>query len=490
MDILNLEAHEIAAQVKTKKLKAVEVTECFLKQSEKMNPKLNAFVTIHQAAVQNAKKVDDLVAAGKDPGRLAGVPVAIKDMLCTKGIRTTAGSKILHNFIPPYSATVVEKIENEGGIVIGKANQDEFAMGSTNETSYFGKCANPWDLERVPGGSSGGSAAAVAARMAPLAIGTDTGGSIRQPSSFTNLVGVKPTYSRVSRYGIVAYASSLDQAGPMARSVKDAALMMESICGFDPRDATSSGKPVPNWSQNLNDNLKGIKIGRPKEFFTDAVSADTQKVLNDAIEALKSKGAEIVDVTLPHIQYGVQVYYLVATSEASSNLARYDGVRFGHRADFSKAAAESIEEFYSRSRGEGFGAEVKRRILIGTFALSSGYYDAYYKKSCQVRNIIRQNFLDAYKKCDVIFGPVSTTPAYKLGEKSMNPLAMYMNDIFTIPTNLAGLPGMSVPGGFSASGLPIGVQITAPHFEEQKMLNVALAIENVLNAKKEKPNGI
>jgi aspartyl-tRNA(Asn)/glutamyl-tRNA(Gln) amidotransferase subunit A len=489
LDILNQPATDIAALVKQKKISAKEVTSAFLKQTEKLNPSINAFITINDKALQEAEKVDARIAKGEDVGLLAGVPIAIKDMLCTKGLRTTAASKMLFNFIPPYSATVVNRLEGAGAITIGKANQDEFAMGSSNETSHFGGVKNPWNSDYVPGGSSGGSAAAVAARMAPIAIGTDTGGSIRQPSSFCGLVGVKPTYGRVSRYGIVAFASSLDQAGPMTLNVKDAATTLEVISGKCNYDSTTSTKPVPKWSQNLNSDLKGMKIGLPKEYFSDAVRADVRKIVENATQIAKSAGAEIVEVSLPLTRVGVPVYYLVSTCEASSNLSRYDGVRFGYRADFSKHAAEDIADFYARSRGEGFGLEVKRRIMLGTFALSSGYYDAYYKKACQVRRLLREDFVKAFSKCDVIMGPVFTTPAFKVGEKINNPLQMYMNDIYTVSANLAGIPGMSVPGGYSQEGLPVGIQINAAHFEEQKMLNVAYAIEKALQLK-EVPNGI
>lgn len=483
MSIVDQQANEIASRVQKKEIKAEEVVAAYLQQTKKLNPEINAFITVNEKALDRARELDKKISQGEKVGRLAGVPIAIKDMLCTKGLRTTAGSKMLHNFVPPYSATVVRRLEDEGAITIGKANQDEFAMGSSTETSAFGICRNPWSKEYVPGGSSGGSAAAVAARMAPLSIGTDTGGSIRQPASFCGLVGVKPTYGRVSRYGIVAFASSLDQAGPMSLSVKDSALTAEIISGKDEHDATTSSREVPRWSENLNKDLRGMKIGLPKEYFTSALSADTAKVIERAKEVVKSCGAELVEVSLPLTKFGVPIYYLVATCEASSNLARYDGVRFGYRADFGKNLPESIEEFYSTTRGEGFGAEVKRRIMLGTFALSSGYYDAYYKKACQVRRMLRADFIKAFQKCDVLLSAVYTTPAFKIGTRLNNPVEMYFNDVFTTSTNLAGLPGMSVPGGFSAEGLPIGIQLTAGHFEEQKMLNTAYAIEQALNLK-------
>jgi aspartyl-tRNA(Asn)/glutamyl-tRNA(Gln) amidotransferase subunit A len=414
--------------------------------------------------------------------------MGIKDMLCTQGVQTTAGSKILGGFVPPYSATVVERLEKAGAISLGKTNLDEFAMGSSSETSHYGVSRNPWNLDCVPGGSSGGSAAAVAAGMCAASIGTDTGGSIRQPANFCGVVGVKPTYGRVSRFGIVAFASSLDQAGPMTRSVEDAALILEVICGKDAKDATTSTKPVPEFSKHLNKSLKGIKIGLPREYFSDKVSADTQAAVDRTIQAAKAEGAEVVEVSIPLSEYGVPVYYLIATSEASSNLARYDGVRFGYRADFQSDPAKDTEDFYSRTRGEGFGPEVKRRIVLGTYALSSGYYDAYYIKACQVRRLLREQFLAAFQKCDVMLSPVTTHPAFKVGERLQDPLQMYLNDIFTISTNLAGIPGMSLPAGFSREGLPIGVQLSAAHFQEQKMLNVAYALEQQLKISDKVPN--
>lgn len=469
-----------------KEFKPSEVVSHFLSRIEKLNSQVNAVVTLNEKVLEQAKAMDDDIEGNVRP--LAGLPIGIKDMLCTQGIRTTAGSKILSNFIPPYSSTVVHKLEMAGALILCKTNQDEFAMGSSNEISHFGTCKNPWDTTRVPGGSSGGSAAMVAAGLGPASIGTDTGGSIRQPASFCGIVGVKPTYGRVSRYGIVAFASSLDQAGPMSRSVYDSALIMENICGHDPKDATTARAHVPAWSQALEKNLHGMKIGILKEYDSDEVSEDVRKVLEDGKRALKEAGAEIVEVSVPLSEMGVPIYYLVATSEASSNLARYDGVRFGYRADFSKAPAKDLEDFYARSRGEGFGSEVKRRIILGTYCLSSGYYDAYYKKACQVRRLLREEFLKAFEKCDVILSPVTTTPAFKIGSRIDDPLQMYLNDIFTTSTNLVGIPGMSVPAGFSSEGLPIGLQLSARHFEEQKMLNVGYALEQSLNVMKRYPN--
>jgi aspartyl-tRNA(Asn)/glutamyl-tRNA(Gln) amidotransferase subunit A len=490
VDLTQATLFEIREAVQSRKTSAVEVTEHFLARVKNLNPKLNAFITVNEKAIDAAKAVDAKIASGAKVGPLAGVPVAVKDLLCTEGLRTTAGSKILSEFIPPYSATVVQRLESSGAVVIGKTNLDEFAMGSSNETSAFGACLNPWNPEYVPGGSSGGSASALAARLAPAAIGTDTGGSIRQPSSFCGVYGIKPTYGRVSRYGIVAYASSLDQAGPMAQNTRDCALLLETMSGHCGFDATTSQEEVPAWSSLLNDDLKGMTIGLPKEYFSEKIDPDTSAVVQNAIEIVKKRGAKIVEVSLPMAKHAVPIYYLIATSEASSNLARYDGVRFGHRADYSKRQAKNIEEFYSITRGEGFGTEVKRRIMLGTYALSSGYYDAYYQKACQVRRLLRDDFTRAFQSCDVLLNPVTISPAFKLGSRVKDVLEMYLNDIFTTSTNLAGLPGMSVPGGFSSQGLPIGVQLTANHFAEQKIFNVALAIENALPKTDKKPQVI
>ncbi len=483
MNVLTTSLKNLAAAISSKKVSAREVTEKFLGQSEKWNKKLNAYITMNDQALETATKIDQRIAKGEKVGPLAGVPLAIKDMLCTKGLRTTAGSKILHNFVPPYSATVVERLEKSGAITLGKTNQDEFAMGSSTETSHFGISRNPWNLDYVPGGSSGGSAAAVAAGMATASIGTDTGGSIRQPASFCGIVGVKPTYGRVSRYGIVAFASSLDQAGPFSRTVEDSALVLESICGHDERDSTTAKVPVPQWSASINKSLKGLKVGLPKEYFSDQLEPETRKAVDRAIDAVKKAGAETVEVSIPLTEMAVPIYYLIATSEASSNLARYDGVRFGHRADFSKHPAEDLAEFYCRTRGEGFGSEVKRRIILGTYALSSGYYDAYYKKACQVRRLLRQQFLDVFSKCQVVISPVTTSPAFKIGDRILDPLQMYLNDIYTTSANLTGIPGMSVPAGFSTKGLPIGVQLLSAHFQEQHLFNVGSVIEESLAIK-------
>lgn len=481
---------EIAEAVQTKKVSAKEVTAHFQKRIEKLNGQLNAFTEINSQALQQAELIDQKIARGEQVGLLAGVPFGIKAMLCTKGLKTTAGSKILENFVPPYDATVVARLKNAGAIIMGKLNQDEFAMGSSNETSFHGPVKNPWNLECVPGGSSGGSAAAQAARLVAGTIGTDTGGSIRQPSSFCGIVGVKPTYGRVSRYGIIAYASSLDQAGPMVSSVKDAAMTLEVISGFDDHDSTTSQKTVPTWSKDLSANVKGLKIGLMKEYMTGALHPDVQKTVDNAIEALKKMGAEFLEVSVPMTEFAVPVYYLVAASEASSNLARYDGVKYGYRSEFKNLNEVDLDMFYAKTRGEGFGKEVKRRIMLGTYCLSSGYYDAYYNKAGQVRRLITNQYQEAFKKCDVILSAVTTSPAFKIGERSKDPLTMYLNDIFTTSTNLAGLPGMSVPFGMSQQGLPIGIQLTAGHFQEQKILNVGYALESASPVKGQNPNVI
>lgn len=490
MDLTFASMDEIAQAVRSKKMSAQEVTKHFQKRIDSLDGKLNSFTSRNEQALKYAEDLDVRIGRGEDVGALAGVPFGIKEMFCTKGLRTTAGSKILENFVPPYDATAVARLKKAGVIVLGKLNQDEFAMGSSNETSFHGPVKNPWNTDCVPGGSSGGSAAAQAARLVAGTLGTDTGGSIRQPASFCGIVGVKPTYGRVSRYGIVAYASSLDQAGPMVSSVKDAALTLEVIAGFDEHDATSSQRPVPSWSKNLSADVKGMKIGIMKEYMTDSLHPDVQKTVENSVATLKKMGAEIVEVSVPTSELSVSVYYLIAASEASSNLSRYDGVKYGYRSEFKNLSGIDLERFYSQTRGEGFGSEVKRRIMLGTYCLSSGYYDAYYNKAGQVRRLIMNQYLEAFKKCDVILSPVTTAPAFKIGERISDPLTMYLNDIFTTSTNLAGLPGMSVPFGISNEGLPIGIQLTAAHFEEKKMLDVAFALEGASSVKEKKPHVI
>ncbi len=483
MDLNTASFKQITTAIRSKEVSALEVTQHFLKRVKTFDSKLNSYITINEKAEDEAKALDSRIAKGETLGVMAGVPFGIKDMFCTKGLKTTAASRILENFVPPYDSTVVAKLKSAGITILGKLNQDEFAMGSSNETSFFGPTKNPWNTAFVPGGSSGGSAAAQAARLAAGTVGTDTGGSIRQPASFCGIVGVKPTYGRVSRYGIVSYASSLDQAGPMVSCVEDAALTLEVICGRDEKDATTSDHEVPQFSQNLKEDLKGFKIGLVKEYMVGGLHPDVQKTIDLAIDTVKKCGAEIVEVSVPLTEQAVPMYYLIASSEASSNLARYDGIKYGYRVKSATLAGMDLDDFYMRTRGEGFGSEVQRRIMLGTYCLSTGYYDAYYNKACQVRRMMRDQYSEAFKKCDVILSPVTTSPAFKIGDRISDPLAMYMNDIFTVSTNLAGLPGMSVPFAMSADGLPIGVQLTAAHFEEQKMLNVGYSLEQASSVK-------
>lgn len=489
MDLLQASFKNVSDAVKAKKISAKEVTQFFLNRAEKLNPKLNAYILMNSKALEEAEKIDQKIQHQEEVGPLAGVSFGIKDLLCTKNIRTTAASKILENFIPPYDATVVARLKKAGAVILGKLNLDEFAMGSSNETSYFGKCKNPWNPEYVPGGSSGGSASAQAARIAMGTIGTDTGGSIRQPANFCGIVGIKPTYGRVSRYGIIAFASSLDQAGPMVSSVEDAALSLEVICGHDEKDSTTSMRKVPEFSKVLTKNIKGMKIGLLKEYESKGrVHPEIEKTFQSAVEELKKAGVEVVEVSVPMAEFAVPMYYLIAASEASSNLARYDGVKYGFRSDIKDLSNTSLEDFYSQTRGEGFGTEVKRRIMLGTYCLSSGYYDAYYNKACQVRRVLKDQYVEVFKKCDAILSPVTTSPAFKVGERVYDPLTMYLNDIFTTATNLAGLPGMSVPFGKTQAGLPIGVQLTGAHFEEQKLLNLAAVLEEASLVKGQTPN--
>lgn len=488
MDLLTATMSETRKAILDKKISAVEVTKYFYTRAEKLNPALNAYVKLNPDCLKQAEIVDQKIAAGESAGVLAGIPFGIKDLLCTKGIETTAASKILTGFVPPYDSTVVARLKKAGATILGKLNLDEFAMGSSNESSFHGVCKNPWNPEYVPGGSSGGSASAQAARLCMGTIGTDTGGSIRQPANFCGVVGIKPTYGRVSRYGIVAFASSLDQAGPMVSSVADAALTLEVIAGLDEFDGTTSSKPVEAFSKNLSSDMKGKKIGIVKEYHdSELVHPDIRKTYEQAIETLKALGAEFVEVSIPLTKYAVSMYYLISASEASSNLARYDGVKYGYRSDFKDLSSLPLDEFYARTRAEGFGKEVKRRIILGTFCLSSGYFDAYYNKACQVRRLLRNQYDEAFAKCDAIISPVSTTGAFKIGTRVYDPLKMYLNDIFTTSTNLAGLPGLSVPFGMSSEGLPIGIQLTGHHFKEQNILNVAYALEQNSSVKGKTP---
>lgn len=489
MNIHSLSVKDIARGVQNKKFSAHEVVKSFIDRIQTLDAKVNAFISINPNWESAAQKIDAQIAKGENPGFLAGVPVAVKDLFCTKGLKTTAGSKMLAEFVPPYTATCVENLEKQGAIVIGKTNMDEFAMGSSNETSFFGGCSNPWDLSYVAGGSSGGSAAAVAARFAPIALGSDTGGSIRQPASFCGLAGVKPTYGRISRFGMIAFASSLDQAGPMGKTVEDCIYTLDGMCGPDEKDSTTSRKPWEPLRGTLAPSSK-FKVGLPKEYFEGAADEDVLQAFWKSVEQLKEQGVEFVEVSLPNTPHAVPVYYMVATSEASSNLSRYDGLRFGYRAQPQNKDWGSLDELYSQSRAEGFGSEVKRRILLGTFALSSGYYDAYYIKASKVRRLIQQDFMIAFKECDLIMAPVTTTPAFKVGTRINSPVKMYLNDIFTTSVNLAGLPGMSIPVSLTTSGLPLGVQVIAPHFAEKNMLSLALEIERVSGFVGKVANGI
>jgi aspartyl-tRNA(Asn)/glutamyl-tRNA(Gln) amidotransferase subunit A len=492
VQISDFSLSELRQQIQTKKVSIKEVAQFYFDRAQTLNPKINAWITLNDEVISQAEVLDrNIGSVDFNQQPLYGMPLGIKDMFCTKGVKTTAASKILSNFIPPYDATVIGRLKSAGAMVLGKLNQDEFAMGSSNETSYFGLTKNPWNLDYVPGGSSGGSAAAMAARMCVATLGTDTGGSIRQPAHFCGIVGVKPTYGRISRYGIVAFASSLDQAGPMTATVTDAALMLEVMCGKDPKDQTTADQPVPKWSQNLSPNIKGKKVGILKEYSEGGgLSEDVQAALNETYAFLRSQGAELVEISVPMAAHGVSVYYLIASSEASSNLARYDGVRYGHRAHFENLGGVSLDEFYCRNRGEGFGFEVKSRIMLGTYCLSAGYYDAYYKKASQVRRILRAQFLEAFEKCDVIVAPVSASAAFKIGHRIANPLQMYLNDIFTVSANLVGLPGMSIPVTKNSDNLPIGVQVLARHFDEQTMLNFGFAIEQSSKMKGQYVNGL
>jgi len=473
MEIFELTIHELHEKLQKKELSAVEATTALLSRIQATDEKINAFISVtEETALESAATADARIAAG-DSDILTGIPIALKDIFLTTGVRTTCGSKILENFIPPYDSTAWGKLQKRGAVLLGKLNQDEFAMGSSCESSAFGATRNPWNLDCIPGGSSGGSAAAIAAGQAIATLGTDTGGSIRQPASHCGCVGLKPTYGRVSRYGVIAYASSLDQVGPMTRDVRDAAIMLRAIAGHDPLDSTSVDRPVPDYTGSLLPDVKGMKIGLPKEYYIDGLHPDVTKAMELAIETYRGLGAEFVDISLPHTDYAVACYYLIATAEASSNLARYDGVRFGHRAD----DCAGLKELYLQSRSEGFGTEVKRRIMLGTYALSSGYYDAYYLKAQKVRTLIMGDFLKAFEGVDVILTPVAPTPAFKIGEKASDPLQMYLSDIFTIPVNLAGTCGISVPAGISGTGLPIGLQLIGRPFGEEAIIRAGYAFE-------------
>ncbi len=475
---------ELAAGLRAREYSSVELTQALLGRIEKHRD-LNAFITVNPAAaLDQARAADRRLADGK-AAPLTGIPVAQKDIFCTRGMLTTCGSKMLANFVSPYDATVIERFRAAGAVLLGKTNMDEFAMGSSNETSYFGPVKNPWDTRAVPGGSSGGSAAAVAAGLAPAATGTDTGGSIRQPAALCGITGIKPSYGRVSRYGMIAFASSLDQGGPMARTAADAATLLQVMAGFDPRDSTSVDAPVPDYAAHLNDDIKGLKLGLPSEYFGAGLDADVAKAVEDAVTALKQLGAQVVKVSLPMSTLAIPCYYVLAPAEASSNLSRFDGVRYGHRA----AQYQDLLEMYMRSRAEGFGPEVKRRIMIGTYALSAGYYDAYYLKALRLRRLIAQDFARAFEQCDVILGPTAPGTAFDLGAKTDDPVAMYLSDIYTISVNLAGLPGMSIPVGFGADARPVGMQLIGRYFDEARLLNVAHRYQQVSDWHRRVPQG-
>ena len=474
MQLTHLSATEIVAKVKAKEVTARAVTEAFLARISAHDESVGAFLTVmRQQALAQADAVDVKIAAGEDPGPLAGVPVALKDNMCTVGVETTCASKILKGFVPPYDATVVEKLQAAGAIAIGKTNLDEFAMGSSTENSALQLTRNPWDLSKVPGGSSGGSAAAVAADFAPLSLGSDTGGSIRQPASFCGVVGVKPTYGRVSRYGLVAFASSLDQIGPFAKNIEDAALVMNVLSGHDPHDSTSVPQAVPDYTKALTGDISGLRIGIPSEYFAAGIAPEIRILVQSAIGVLRGLGAEVGECSLPHTEYTLPAYYIVAPAEASSNLARYDGVRYGHRTQ----KATSHIDLFEKSREEGFGDEVKRRILIGTYALSAGYYDAFYLKAQQVRTLIQKDFEQAFENFDVLITPTAPTTAFGIGEKTDDPLAMKLSDICTLSANLAGIPALSQCCGFDTHGLPVGMQLLGPAFSEELLFKVAHAYE-------------
>jgi aspartyl-tRNA(Asn)/glutamyl-tRNA(Gln) amidotransferase subunit A len=473
MDIRSLTIGQVRDGLLARRFSAVELTQESLRFAETQNPATNAYLRLSpERALTAAARVDEKIARGDDPGPLAGVPVAVKDVILTKGVRTTCGSKLLAEYLPPYDATAITRLEDAGGIILGKTNCDEFAMGSSNENSAFGPVRNPLAPDRVPGGSSGGSAAAVAQGTAAVALGSDTGGSIRQPASFCGVVGVTPTYGRVSRYGLTAFASSLDHIGPLARTVRDAAVLLQAIAGRDPMDATSAEAPVPDYTQSMDGNVQGLKLGLPREYLKDLTS-ESGDLIAAGVETLRKLGCDVREISLPATDYAIGCYYIIATAEASSNLARYDGVRYTFRSE----ASGTLSDMYRHTRGEGFGAECKRRIMLGTYVLSSGYYDAYYLKAQKVRALIARDFARAFSEVDAIVAPVSPFPAFKLGEKIDDPLAMYLSDIYTITGSLAGIPCMSVPCGKTADGLPVGIQILAKHFDEPAMFRLADAFE-------------
>jgi aspartyl-tRNA(Asn)/glutamyl-tRNA(Gln) amidotransferase subunit A len=483
MSLIALTLHEASEKLRAREISSVELTEAVLQRIAVTEDRIRAYLTVaRESALEQAKQADTRRRSETQPSPLLGIPIAVKDNFLTQGVRTTCASKILGNFMPPYDATAVAKLLAAGAVIVGKTNLDEFAMGSSAENSAFFPTRNPWDLERIPGGSSGGSAAAVAADECIAALGTDTGGSIRQPAACCGIVGLKPTYGRVSRYGIIAFASSMDQVGPMTKDTSDAALLLEILAGHDPADSTSSNRSVPDYSAALNGDIRGVRVGVPKEFFVSGMQPEVEQCVRSAIRHFEKDGAKIEEISLPHTEYAVAVYYIVATAEASSNLARYDGMRFGYRAE-----AKDLTETYMVTRDEGFGAEVKRRIMLGTYVLSHGYYDAYYLKAQRVRALIKKDFDEAFKHCDVILTPTTPTTAFKIGEKISDPLQMYLSDIYTISINLAGLPALSLPCGFDGNEMPVGLQIIGKHFDEATVLRSAHAFEQATQWHAKKP---
>jgi aspartyl-tRNA(Asn)/glutamyl-tRNA(Gln) amidotransferase subunit A len=483
MKLYDQTIHQLHELLKSKKISAVELTNDILSRIDQVEPAIGAFITqSRELAMEQAKSADEMLARGEG-GPLCGIPLSIKDVLCTKGVRTTCGSKILEPFVPPYDATVITRLKEQGAVMVGKATMDEFAMGSANENCAYGVPKNPWNTNHITGGSSGGSAASVAAGECIASLGSDTGGSVRQPASHCGVVGMKPTYGRVSRFGLLAFASSLDQIGPLTKDVRDSALMLNAIGGYDPKDSTSVKEAMPDFTAALTTDLTGMRIGIPREYFSAGLDPEVRAAVENGIALLRRAGATTVEVSLPHTEYGIAAYYIIAPAEASSNLARYDGVKYGFR----NQDAGTLLEMYKTTRSQGFGPEVKRRIIIGTYALSSGYYDAYYKKASQVRTMIVDDYQQAFASCDALVSPVTPSPAWRIGDKADDPLAVYLSDALTICTNLAGLPAISLPCGFSASGLPIGFQIQGPHFREDTLLRIAYSLEQALAISERRP---
>jgi aspartyl-tRNA(Asn)/glutamyl-tRNA(Gln) amidotransferase subunit A len=474
MEIYEMTAHELGELIKNRKLSAVELAKAILGRIKKVDSKIGSYITVlEEGAVKRAQEVQDRIDRGELRSPLAGIPMALKDNMCTEGILTTCGSRMLHSFIPPYNASVVKKLYEQDAILLGKLNMDEFAMGSSTENSYFKQTRNPWDLERVPGGSSGGSAASVACGESVFTLGTDTGGSIRQPASFCGVVGMKPTYGTVSRFGLVAFASSLDQIGPLTKDVTDCALVLNAISGYDPMDSTSADIEYPDYTKALVNNIKGMKIGIPREYTGEGINAEVREIILDAVETLKALGAECEEFPLPITEYAIPAYCIISSAEASSNMARYDGIKYGYRAE----KYTDLLDLYRQTRSEGFGAEVKRRIMLGTYVLSSGYYDAYYKKALQVRTLIMDGFNKAFEKYDVVIGPTTPATAYRIGEKTDNPLKMYLGDIYTVSVNIAGLPGLVIPCGVDSDNLPVGLQLIGKPYDENTLLRVGYTFE-------------